>query len=108
MNLQSGIVSSNPIPDWKAKVMTIQDLEAEIQKIKERNKRVETEKIWETSWTRKIVISIFTYLVIALFFLFAGVLNPFVNAIVPALAFILSTASLPFFKNLWLKYIYKR
>jgi hypothetical protein len=47
-------------------------------------------------------------LVIALFFLFAGILNPFVNAIVPAMAFILSTASLPFLKNFWLKYIYKK
>ncbi len=87
---------------------TIQDLEREIQKIKERNKRVETEKIWETSWTRKIIISILTYLVISLFFLFASINKPFVNSIVPALAFILSTASLSFFKNLWLKYIYKR
>lgn len=87
---------------------TIQELEQEINKIKERNKKVEADKNWETSWARKIIISLFTYLVIALFFLFAGILNPFVNAIVPAMAFILSTASLPFLKNLWLKYIYKK
>lgn len=86
---------------------SIQELEEEINKIKERNKKVEADKNWEISWTRKIIISLFTYLVIALFFLFAGILNPFVNAIVPALAFILSTASLPFLKNFWLKYIYK-
>lgn len=86
---------------------TIQELEQEVNKIKERNKKVEADKNWETSWARKIIISLFTYLVIALFFLFAGILNPFVNAIVPALAFILSTASLPFLKNFWLKYIYK-
>ena len=82
---------------------TIEDLEKEINAIKERNKRVETEKAWETSWIRKILISLFTYLVISLFFLFAGVANPFVNAIVPALAFILSTLSLPYFKKFWLK-----
>lgn len=82
---------------------TIQDLEEEIEKIQERNKKVEVDKAWETSWSRKIIISIFTYLVISLFFLFVGISNPFVNAIVPALAFILSTASLPFFKNLWMK-----
>ncbi len=87
---------------------TIQELEEEINKIKERNKRVELEKVWETSWIRKILIAAFTYLVISLFFLFAGVSNPFINAIVPALAFVLSTASLPFFKNLWLKFIYKK
>ncbi|MBI2019262.1 hypothetical protein HYS95_01165 [Candidatus Daviesbacteria bacterium] len=84
------------------------DLEAEIEQIKQRNKKVESDKAWETSWSRKILVSVFTYLVISLFFLFAGITNPFVNAIVPALAFILSTASLSYFKNFWLKYIYKK
>jgi len=87
---------------------TIQQLEEEISKIKERNKRVETEKTWETSWTRRIMIVILTYLVISLFFLFAGVSQPFTGAIVPALAFVLSTASVPIFKNFWLKYISKK
>lgn len=86
---------------------TIADLEKEIELIKQRNKRVETEKTWETSWTRRIVVVILTYLVISLFFVFAGVSQPFTNAIVPALAFVLSTASVPFFKDLWLKHINK-
>ena len=86
---------------------TIADLEKEIELIKQRNKRVETEKTWETSWTRRIAIVILTYLVFSLFFLFAGVSQPFTNAIVPALAFVLSTASVPIFKNFWLKYIKK-
>lgn len=89
-------------------MITIQNLEEEINKIKERNRRVETEKMWETSWTRRIIISTFTYLVISLFFLFAGVSQPFTGAIVPALAFILSTASVPIFKKFWLKYINKK
>ena len=29
------------------------DLKIEIEQIKERNKRVELDKLWETSWTRK-------------------------------------------------------
>lgn len=87
---------------------TIQDLTEEINRIKERNSRVETDKAWETSWSRKVLIVVFTYLVIVIFFLFAGVADPFVNAIVPALAFILSTASLPLIKDLWLKYVYRR
>lgn len=36
--------------------MDNKDLENEIAKIKERNKRVELDKAWETSWTRKICI----------------------------------------------------
>lgn len=87
---------------------TIQELEKEINAIKERNKRVETEKMWETSWTRRFFISLLTYFVISTFFLFAGVANPFVNAIVPAVAFILSTASLSILKDLWLKYTSKK
>lgn len=86
---------------------TIQDLENEINKIKERNQRVEREKAWETSWTRKLVISILTYLVISLFFLFAGINKPFVNSIVPAVAFILSTLSVPLVKHWWVRYIHK-
>lgn len=83
-------------------------LESEIEKIKERNRRVESDKAWETSKTRKVLISVFTYFVIALFFIFAWIENPFVNAIVPTLGFILSTSSLPYFKNWWLKNIYKK
>lgn len=86
---------------------TIQELEKEISAIKDRNRRVEIEKTWETSWTRRIVVVILTYIVVSLFFLFAGVTQPFINAIVPALAFVLSTASVPIFKNFWLKYINK-
>lgn len=89
-------------------MVTIEELKVEIEQIKQRNKRVEFEKAWETSWSRKLLICTLTYLVISLFFLFAGVINPFINAIVPALAFILSTASLSFFKHFWLKYIYKK
>ncbi|MBI2018467.1 hypothetical protein HYS96_02055 [Candidatus Daviesbacteria bacterium] len=87
---------------------TIAELEKEVEAIKQRNKRVENEKSWETSWTRRVVIVILTYLVTSLFFLFAGVSQPFINAIVPALAFVLSTASVPIFKNFWLKYINKK
>lgn len=86
---------------------TIDDLELEINKIKERNKRVETEKAWETSLTRKIIISALTYLVISLFFLFAGIDKPFVNSIVPAIAFILSTLSVPLVKQWWIRRIRK-
>lgn len=87
---------------------SIKELEVEINKIKERNRRVENEKEWETSWIRKILIGVLTYLVISLFFLVAELPNPFINSIVPTLAFILSTLSLSYIKNLWLKYINKK
>jgi hypothetical protein len=75
--------------------------EQEIKAIHERNKRVELDKAWETSWTRKIVIAVLTYAVIVIFFYFAGLPKPFLNSIVPALAFLLSTLTLNFFKKMW-------
>lgn len=87
---------------------TIKQLEAEIGKIKERNKRVEAEKAWETSFFRKILILILTYIVAVLFFVFAELPNPYTNAIVPTVAFFLSTLSLPLFKKVWLKTINKK
>lgn len=81
----------------------IKKLEQEIAEIKERNVRVEKDKEWETSWFRKILIAILTYIVVVLFFYFAELPRPFVNAIVPTLGFVLSTLSVSFFKKLWLK-----
>jgi len=78
-----------------------------MEKIKERNKRVEADKAWETSVSRKVLIAVLTYFVIVLFFYFAGLPKPFVNSIVPALAFVLSTTTLSAFKKIWLKKVYK-
>jgi len=51
---------------------------------------------------------ILTYLVIVLFFYFAGLPDPFVNSIVPALAFVLSTFSMALIRKFWQKKIYKK
>lgn len=88
-------------------MVTIQDLEKEIEAIKQRNKRVETEKAWETSWTRRITITILTYLVVSIFFYFSGNPEPLEQAVVPSLAFVLSVLSGPSMKKMWLKYVHK-
>ncbi len=85
----------------------MENFEKEIEKINHRNKRVEVDKAWEISLFRKIVIAVLTYFVVVLFFIFAELPNPFVNAVVPTLGFLLSTLSLSFFKNVWLEYFYK-
>ena len=87
---------------------TIEDLEKEINQIKERNKRVEEDKSWETCWSRKIIIFLFTYIAIVVYFYFVGLPNPIVNSFVPAVAFVISTMTLPFFKKLWIKHVYKK
>lgn len=87
---------------------TLEQLEKEINLIQERNKRVETEKAWETSWTRRLIVVMLTYTVISLVFFSIGTPNPLKNAIVPSIAFILSTLSGPFIKKFWLKFIHRR
>ncbi len=82
-------------------------LEDRIAKIEKRNKNVEEGKAWETSWTRKIVVAIFTYLAIAIYLKFIVGINPWINAIVPTVGFLLSTLTLPYFKKIWKVYIYK-
>ncbi|MEK7545109.1 MAG: hypothetical protein AAB551_03180 [Patescibacteria group bacterium] len=82
---------------------TIEELKKEIDEIKTRNNRVEADKAWETSWARKFLILVLTYVVIAIFFFVSKLESPFTNAIVPTLGFFLSTLTIPFFKDWWLK-----
>ena len=81
----------------------IEQIQKDIAEIKARNVRVETEKAWETSLFRKVLIAILTYIVIVIFFIFAKLPKPFLGAIVPAIGFILSTLSISYFKNIWIK-----
>ena len=43
------------------------NIEKEINDIKQRNKRVELDKKWETSITRRICICILTYIVVVIY-----------------------------------------
>ena len=89
-------------------VTSIEELKKEIDEIKARNKRVEADKAWETSWTRKFLVLALTYIVIVIFFFVAKLPNPFANAVVPSVAFVLSTLTVPIFKKWWLSKIHKQ
>lgn len=78
-------------------------IEERIQKIEERNAGVEADKAWETSLTRRGLLALFTYLAIGLYMWVIGVSQPWLNAIVPAVGFLLSTLTMPFFKKIWLR-----
>jgi preprotein translocase subunit SecF len=81
----------------------LEKIKKDIEDIKERNKRVEMEKAWETSLFRKVIIALFTYIVIVIFLIFANFYRPFLNAIVPTIGFVLSTLSVSYFKKIWIK-----
>lgn len=84
------------------------ELEKRIEKIEERNSKVETDKAWETSLTRRLLLILFTYLSIGFYLNAIQVSDPWLNAIVPAIGFLLSTLTLPFFKNYWEKHLHKK
>lgn len=79
------------------------DTEAEIEKIKSRNRRVEGDKAWETSYFRRFVITAGTYLFSYALFLLIEAPNPHFAALVPATGFLLSTLTMPLLKEAWLK-----
>ena len=84
--------------------MDYKDLENEIAKIKERNKRVELDKAWETSWTRKICICILTYIVVVIYsYLINKNNNIWLSSLVPVIGFTLSTVSLNLVRTVWEK-----
>lgn len=85
----------------------IEDLEERVSKIEYRNTKVETDKAWQDSWTRRGLVAVFTYLSIALYLKLIVRVEPWVNAVVPTVGFLLSTLTLPFFKSIWMRYLKK-
>ena len=83
-------------------------IKKEIKEIKERNKKVELDKAWETSFMRRGLLIIFTYLAIGIYLRAINIERPWLNAIVPAVAFMLSTLTLPYFKKLWIEFLLKK
>ena len=81
--------------------------EERLRALEERNSRVEQEKAWEQSISRKFFIAFLTYTTVALFLLLSGFANPLLNAIVPTIGFVLSTLTLPFLKKVWLQKMQK-
>ncbi len=74
-----------------------------IDAILERNKRVEFDKAWEVSFTRRLVIVVITYAVAVVWLLLIDETIPLLKAVVPVAGYILSTLSLPFIKKSWIK-----
>ena len=84
----------------------MEELKNELEEIKLRNKRVELDKKWETSYTRKICICILTYIVVLIYSNMVNKSNNiFLSSLVPVIGFFLSTLSLRLVRKLWEKKI---
>ena len=57
-------------------MLTQEQLNQEIKKIKGRNKRVESDKAWETSYLRRGLLLVYTYLAIGIYFHFIDISKP--------------------------------
>ncbi len=79
------------------------NIEQEILDIKRRNSRVELDKAWEQSWTRRLTIAIVTYIIAAVWLFIIHEPHLWWKAFVPVAGYILSTLSLSAIKNLWAK-----
>lgn len=80
----------------------MEELKKEIEEIKLRNTRVELDKKWETSNTRKICIAVLTYVVVVTYTYFISkISNMWFSSLVPVIGFGLSTLSLNVVRKLW-------
>lgn len=87
----------------------MKDLEKRISDIEARNKRVELDKRWETSFTRRVSICILTYIIVLLFSYYINNSNNiFLSSLVPVIGFTLSTLSVGLIRKIWLNVIDKK
>ncbi len=83
-------------------------MEERIIHIEERNKRVEEDKAWETSFVRRLCIAILTYFVVIVYnYTTSKINNIYLSSLVPVIGFILSTMSLTEIRKIWSKKYHK-
>jgi hypothetical protein len=87
----------NPVTDDR-----LQQLENQLEAIKERNARVEADKAWESSATRIGTISAITYVIAAALLWMIGTERYWLSALIPTVGFFLSAQTLPAIKRSWI------
>lgn len=79
------------------------DIEKRLGAIEDRNRKVELDKAWETSWVRRVSVGVLTYIVVTGYLFAINNDKPLVNAAVPAVGYLLSTLLLKGIRNTWQK-----
>ena len=79
-------------------------VEERVNDIEERNKRVEKDKAWETSMTRRLCIMVLTYIVVITYsYMINNFSSILLSSLVPVIGFTLSTLSLNMVRKIWEK-----
>ncbi len=81
----------------------MEKLEEKIAQLLDRNKKVEADKAWETSITRKVFLSLLTYIFAFLWLWLIQEKLVWLKAFVPVLGYVISTLTLPPLKDWWIK-----
>ena len=80
------------------------NIEDRINNIEKRNKRVELDKKWEISITRRVCIIILTYIIVVSYlYLVRNNNNILLSSLVPVIGYTLSTLSLKLIRKFWEK-----
>jgi hypothetical protein len=80
--------------------------EADLTALQSRNARVEADKAWEISKTRRGIIAAVTYITAFIYMQIVGLPYALFGAFVPAGGYVLSTMGLPYIKKYWLQHSY--
>ena len=92
---------SQDYQDLKSEIDKWEDLEKRVVTIEKRNSKVELDKAWETSWTRRVFIALVTYVIAGIWLVLIEDSYPWLKAFVPTVGYVLSTLSIPFVKRWW-------
>jgi hypothetical protein len=80
----------------------LSQLEERVKTIETRNSRVEKDKAWELSTFRKLLVAVLTYLTMVVVFYSLNSSEPWQNALIPTLGFLLSTFSFDMVRQIWM------
>ena len=80
-------------------------LEARVAALEERNRAKDANKSWETSWARFTVVCALTYALVALYMWAAGLKPLWLNAVVPAAAYAISTITIAPAQRAWARFV---
>ena len=74
-------------------------LEERVSKLEARNRRVEADKAWETSWARRLSLMLLIYIVVVFYLRFVIHIDPWINGLVPVIGYFVSTFTISFLKQ---------
>lgn len=93
-----------PIIKMQKMLVSVDD----IMELKLKNKKIEADKAWETSWTRRGIIGIVTYIIVAAWLAMLGVEHNLIHALVVVGSYLVAIAILPMLKKYWVDFVYTR